>query len=251
MDQKKRLLITIPCYNEELVLEKTTFSILEYAKQNLSKYDWQIHIIDNNSKDTTWQVAQGLVKKYTGIVTAHQIPSPGRGVALREGWSQIKGFDIYSYMDADLATDLKDFQFLVSKVDEGYDVVVGSRYLPHSDVQRTFRRKLFSKIYNILLKAVLKVDFQDAQCGFKAFSKQVVASLIPQTEDSGWFWDAELMILASRKGYKVLEVPVSWREVRDELRVSKVSVWSEVVRNLKKIYMMRKRLASNNQNKTK
>ena len=83
---------------------------------------------------------------------------------------------------------------------------------------------------------------KDAQCGHKAMSKKIVHELIPQTTDNGWFWDTELMILACRKGYKVLEVPVTWREVRDELRASKVSVWSEVIRKLKNIYKMRKKL---------
>ena len=239
----KKLLITIPCYNEELVLEKNIFSVIRYAKQNLSYTEWKVFILDNNSSDRTLAIAEEIRKEYPDIVEVSEVRTPGRGIALREAWKRIPGYDIYSYMDADLATDLKDFDFIVKKVIDGYDFVTGSRYLPESEARRTFRRKILSKIYNFILKIVLNVDFEDAQCGFKSFSRRLVAELVPETKDSGWFWDTELMILASRRGYKVLEVPVSWREVRDELRASKVSPWKETIRQLKNIYLMRKRLA--------
>jgi hypothetical protein len=99
-----------------------------------------------------------------------------------------------------------------------------------------------SLVYNILIRAILRVDFMDAQCGFKAFSGKLVEEMIPLTSDNGWFWDTELMILAGRKGFKILEVPVSWREVRDELRRSKVSPWVEAVKQLGNIWRMWKRL---------
>ncbi len=240
-----KLLITIPCYNEEIVLEKNIFTLIEFAKTHLAQFDWQILIVDNNSKDATWAIARNLKEKYP-FVLADQVPDPGRGIAMRKAWARKPGYDIYAYMDADLATDLKDFPFIVSKVAEGHDLVTGSRYVESADAKRSFKRKVLSRMYNVLIQAVLGVDFKDAQCGFKAMSRKLVHELIPETTDNGWFWDTELMILACRQGYKVLEVPVTWREVRDELRASKVSVWSEVIRNLKNIYRMRKRLSTYN-----
>ena len=243
----KKILITIPCFNEELVLEQTVFTVYEYAKKNLGGYDWNILIIDNNSEDDTWTIANKLVADYKGKILAYQVKEPGRGIAVRKSWLSHSGYDIYAYMDADLATDLKDFSFIVKKVDEGYDLVTGSRYLSHSDVHRTFKRKFLSKTYNLILKYYLKVDFMDAQCGFKAMSSRLIKELFPMTKDNGWFWDAETMILACRRGYKVLEVPVTWREIRDELRTSKVSVTSEILKNLKNIYQMRLRLNHENE----
>ncbi len=244
MSSQKKVLIVIPCYNEELVLEQTIFSVMHYAEKNLSQYDWKILIVDNASKDGTWMIARKMSEKYAGIVSADQILIPGRGITLKKIFQKYNTYDIYTYMDADLATDIKDFSFIISKVDEGYDFVTGSRYLPHSDVVRTWKRRVLSRTYNYIIQFVLGARFHDAQCGFKAFSKKLVTELVPETEDHGWFWDTELMILASRRGYRVLEVPVSWREVRDELRVSTVSVYSEVVKNLKNIYAMYIRLSS-------
>jgi len=239
----KKLLITVPCYNEEIVLEKTIFSLFQYATKNLSTFDWKIFILDNNSKDKTWDIAKTLKAKYGDKIVIDQVPTPGRGVALREAWLKMLNFDIYAYTDADLSTDIKDFSFIINKVSDGNDLVTGSRYLANSDVKRDFFRKGLSKIYNLLLKLVLNVNFKDAQCGFKAFSNKLVSELFPKTSDNGWFWDTELMILACRGGYKVLEVPISWREARDELRKSTVAVFSEIFKNLKNILIMKKRLA--------
>jgi len=238
-----KLLITIPCYNEEIVLEKTVFSITQYAKEYLSEYDWKILILDNNSNDSTLEIANRL-QSHDSRIIVDQVKNPGRGAALRESWAR-HDFDIYSYMDADLATDIKDFSFIVSKVAEGTDIVVGSRYVPYANVKRNLLRKILSSIYNLLLRIVLKVKFRDAQCGFKAMSKRIVQNMIPKTLDNGWFWDTELMIISIHFKYSLLEVPVTWLETRDELRRSTVSVWSEVIRNLKNIWIMRRRLSQN------
>lgn len=237
-----RLLITIPCYNEEIVLEKTIFSIVQYATEYLYEYDWKVLILDNNSNDTTVEIARKL-QSHDKRIIIDQVNKPGRGMALRESWARHTDFDVYTYMDADLATDIKDFAFIISKVVEGIDIVVGSRYIPYANVKRNFLRKVLSFTYNLLLRIVLKVKFKDAQCGFKAMSKKVVQDMIPRTLDNGWFWDTELMIISNHFGYSLLEVPVTWLETRDELRRSTVSVWSEVVRNLRNIWVMRRRLS--------
>ena len=236
-----KLLITIPCYNEEIVLEKTVFSVTQYAQEHLGQHDWNLLILDNASKDSTLEIARKLKSHHPKIVV-DQVNNPGRGRALRESWGRHKDYDIYSYMDADLATDIKDLAFIISKVAEGTDIVVGSRYIPYANVKRNLLRRILSSIYNLLLRLILKVEFRDAQCGFKAMSKKVVHGVVPKTLDDGWFWDTELMIIASHSGHTLLEVPVTWREVRDELRRSTVTVRSEVMRNLRNIWIMRRRL---------
>lgn len=240
-----KVLITLPCYNEELVLEKTVVAVRAYAQKHLADFVCTILILDNNSSDGTRAIADRLATEYPNEVRVTSVSEPGRGVALRVAWAREDGFDIYAYMDTDLATNIKDFRTLVTKVREGYDFVTGSRYIRESDVERNPKREILSRIYNLLLKLILRVSFRDAQCGFKAMSARLVRELVPKTRDAGWFWDTELMILASRGGYRVLEIPVSWREVRDEVRKSKVSHWKESVRQLKNIWEMRRRLKKN------
>src|SRR6185436_9595482 len=86
------------------------------------------------------------------------------------------------------------------------------------------------------------VNFRDAQCGFKAFDGSTLSKLLPFVKDTGWFWDTELMIYAQKMGYSIREVPVNWNEVRDEIRKSKVSPFTEVMRQLKNIAELKMRL---------
>lgn len=238
----KKLLITLPCFNEELVLEKNAKVIFEYAKNNFTDYQWKILILDNASTDSTLEIAKKLLSEHPGEFLVDQEMEKGRGVALRKSWSRFVDFDIYCYMDIDLSTDIKDFKLLVDKVNENYDIVVGSRYLINSNIKRDFKRLILSKIYNLLLELVFRVKFEDAQCGFKAMSKKTVSNVVPYTTDAGWFWDTELMILLVRDGYSLLEIPVNWKEARDNQRKSTVLVWHEVVKQLQNIYRMKKRL---------
>lgn len=240
----KKLLITLPCFNEEQVLEKNVNTIFNYAQKGLSDYDWSILVIDNASSDKTFEIAKKLNQQNPKILIAQYLKK-GRGAALKNVWQANNCYDIYSYMDIDLATDLNHFTDLISKLDEGYNIAVGSRYVPGAKAQRSFRRKFMSKVYNLLLKLFLKVDFKDAQCGFKAFDKKSIINILPKTFDSGWFWDTEFMILAERSGYKIIEIPVVWKEVRDEIRESKVSPLAEAFKQLRNIRLMRARLKDN------
>jgi len=236
-----KLLITLPCYNEELVLEKSAKIIVDYAEKNLSNYGWRMLVLDNASEDKTYDIAVALSGR-DGRIFVDQCSQKGRGAALSMAWQKYQGYGIYSYMDIDLATDIKDFRTLLTKIDDGHDIAVGSRYIPGAGINRSFKREFLSRIYNFLLKIFFNVKFKDAQCGFKAYRGEVVSNIIPQVEDTGWFWDTESMILAERKGYKICEIPVTWREVRDELRQSKVSPFVEVVKQLKNIVRLRIRL---------
>lgn len=231
----------MPCYNEELVLRANTSKVLNYADRELSDFDWKVLILDNASGDKTYSIAVTMSQENLKIIV-DQCVNKGRGAALSMAWTKHVSYDIYSYMDMDLATDIKDFKNILTKVSEGYNIVVGSRYVAGADIERSFKREFLSRIYNLLLKIFFSVKFKDAQCGFKAFDARVVSEVLSNVRDAGWFWDTEFMILAERKGYKIFELPVRWREVVDELRKSKVSPFVEILRQLKNIVQLRRRL---------
>ncbi len=82
-------------------------------------------------------------------------------------------------------------------------------------VTRQWKRELISRCYNLLIKAMFRNDFSDAQCGFKAIKRSVAQKLLPQVEDNEWFFDTELLLLAEEQGYRISEVPVDWIEDLD------------------------------------
>src|SRR3989449_8305007 len=87
------------------------------------------------------------------------------------------------------------------------DLAIGTRLTRSARVVRGPKREIISRCYNTLLRAALGARFSDAQCGFKAIRADVARTLLPLVEDTGWFFDTELLVLAERAGLRIHEVP--------------------------------------------
>jgi putative flippase GtrA len=134
----------------------------------------------------------------------------GRGRALHTAWGTSDA-DVLVYMDVDLSTDLAALLPLVAPLLSGHsDLAIGTRLARASRVVRGPKREVISRCYNAILRAVLGAKFSDAQCGFKAIRRDRAEQLLPLVEDTGWFFDTELLVLAQRAGLRIHEVPVDW-----------------------------------------
>ncbi len=205
--------VVIPVLNEERALTGSVETLHAFLAEEMPQYTCRIVVADNGSTDSTLAVAQQLSSKYSDVTYIH-LPVRGRGRALRKALLESDA-DILSYMDVDLSTDLHAFPKLVDLIEEGYDIAIGSRLLPQSQIQRSPRREVVSRGYNLLIKAMFLARFSDAQCGFKAISRQAAQELLPLVKDNGWFFDSELLIIAERLGYRIGEVAVRWVEDAD------------------------------------
>jgi len=144
-------------------------------------------------------------------------------------------------MDVDLSTDLAAVLPLVAPLLSGHsDLAIGTRLARGSRVQRGPKREVISRGYNLILRTVLGARFSDAQCGFKAIRADRARQLLPLVEDTGWFFDTELLVLADRAGMRVHEVPVDWIDDPD----SRVDIVSTAVDDLKGIARMRRGLVA-------
>ena len=116
-------------------------------------------------------------------------------------------------MDVDLSTDLSHFPALVGELESGSDIAIGSRLSQGSRVtQRSFKREFMSRSYNKLIWSMFFVGFPDAQCGFKAMTRQAAQAIIPSVQNNNWFFDTELLIIAEKRGYRISVVPVAWQD---------------------------------------
>jgi glycosyltransferase involved in cell wall biosynthesis len=218
--------IVIPVYNEEQDLPRSIDILSKFLKENLAQNPWQIIIADNGSTDNTRTVADMLATRYPSIVSVH-ISQKGRGRALRQVWLESNA-DIVSYMDVDLSTDLSHFLQLVRAIEEGAHVAIGSRLSKGSKVTRSFKREFISRSYSALIKMMFFTPFRDAQCGFKAVSRNAARAVIPKIENNNWFFDTELLIIAAKGGYRIQEIPVRWKDDPDS-RVKVVSTaWEDI-----------------------
>lgn len=230
--------VVIPVLNEAHVLAKSVAEVRE-ALPRLIPHSWRIVIVDNGSTDGTDQVAQRLADNFSDVAFLH-LRQRGRGRALRYAWSQSSA-DIVCYMDVDLSTELEALpRALVALTQQGFDLVIGSRLMRESQIRRSFKRELISRVYNLLLKLLLNVGFSDAQCGFKAVTREVVERIVPQVQDQSWFFDTELLVLAERQGYRIKDIPVAWNEDDD----SRVKIAKTAWDDIKGVFRLRRFLRS-------
>jgi hypothetical protein len=156
---------------------------------------------------------------------------------LRAAWLTSRA-DVVAYMDVDLSTNLASFLPLVVPLISGHcDIAIGSRLAPGAIVTRQWKRNLLSRGYNLLIKLFFRNGFSDAQCGFKALTRDAARALVPAVKDNNWFFDTELLLLAEAHGYRIHEVSVEWVEDPD----SRVNVPQTVVEDLKGLWRLRLR----------
>lgn len=200
--------VVVPVYNEQRDLVPSVERLHAHLAAELP-FPARITIADNASTDGTWSLATGLAGRLPGVRAVH-LDQKGRGRALHEVWSASDA-DVLAYMDVDLSTDLAALLPLVAPLVSGHsDLAIGSRLARGSRVVRGPKRELISRCYNLLLRTTLAARFSDAQCGFKAIRADRARELLPLVEDTGWFFDTELLVLAERRGLRIHEVPVDW-----------------------------------------
>ena len=202
--------VVVPVYNEEADLSDNIRRLRVYLDAKLP-FESLLTIADNGSTDKTWAIARSLSQQLAGTRAVH-IDCPGRGRALRSVWERSDA-EVVAYMDIDLSTDLRALRPLLRPILTGQaDLAIGSRLAKGSQTQRSIRRDVISRAYNALLRTVLKSDYSDAQCGFKAMNAEVARVVLPQVLDNDWFFDTELLAVAQARGLRTVEVPVRWVE---------------------------------------
>ena len=205
--------IVVPVKDEERDLAPSVRRLCFYLREKFP-FSARVTIADNGSTDRTWAVAMALSRELPDVTAIH-LDQPGRGRALRAIWSASDA-DVLAYMDVDLSTDLNALLPLVAPLLSGHsDIAIGTRLARGSRVVRGPRREVISRSYNLLLRASLGAEFTDAQCGFKAIRRDQARALLPLTEDTGWFFDTELLVLGERAGLRIHEVPVDWIDDTD------------------------------------
>jgi len=208
-----RVEIVVPVKNEEHDLGPNIRRLREFL-DTAFPFPAEVCIADNGSTDATYELGLLLASELPGVRIV-RLEQSGRGRALKQVWSASNA-EVLAYMDVDLSTDLAGLLPLVAPLVSGHsDLAIGSRLTPESSVARSPKRELFSRSYNLLLRATFATRIRDAQCGFKALRAEVAHKLLPAVRDEGWFFDTELLLLAERNGLRIHQVPVDWVDDAD------------------------------------
>lgn len=198
----------IPVYNDRESLEKALPASI--AALEAITPSFEIIVAEDGSTDGSTACVRAWEENDSRVQLFHSDERLGRGMALNRAFARARA-PVVCYYDVDLATDMGHLPALVGNIRDGCDVATGSRLMPASDIVRTPGREVASRGYNTLVRMVLRSRLYDHQCGFKAFNRERLLAILPQVQDTHWFWDTEVLILAQRAGYRVCEFPVVWR----------------------------------------
>jgi dolichyl-phosphate beta-glucosyltransferase len=210
--------IVIPAYNEAERLQASVEKVLRYAHE----HNWraEVIVVNDGSRDATADLVRGFAERDPSVRLIENPGNRGKGYSVRNGVLNARG-ELVLFSDADFSSPIEEAPKLFAALQEGADVAIGSRWLDsetQTERQSVFRQ-LIGRIFNVLLRTVLGLDFKDTQCGFKAFTAQAARYLFPQQKIERWGFDPELLFLAARAGLKVREVPVAWaHDHRTKLR---------------------------------
>ena len=213
------LSIVIPAYNEENRLVASLAKIASYL--DAGGIDAEILVIDDGSKDRTAELAAKALSGRRGRVVGNG-ENRGKGYSVRHGVLEARGRFVL-LTDADLSTPIEEHTKLAAVIrDRDFDVVIGSRALPDSDVQvrQMWLRQTMGRSFNTIIRALTGLTFRDTQCGFKLMDRERVKPLFEKMVVDGFAFDVELLFLCARFGLSVAEAPVTWRNAAG----SKVSI---------------------------
>ena len=230
--------VVIPVYNEEKDLETCVRRLHDHLVAHLPVRlpDHRRRQREHRPHAPRWRPGSAPILPRCG---AYRLEEKGRGRALRTVWSQSDA-PVLAYMDVDLSTDLNALLPLVAPLISGHsDLAIGSRLARSSRVVRGSKREFISRAYNLILRSSLAARFSDAQCGFKAIRRDVAQRLLPMVEDTGWFFDTEMLVLAERAGLRIHEVPVDWVDDPD----STVHIVRTATEDLKGVWRVGRALA--------
>lgn len=204
------LSIVIPCYNEEERLPRTIEQIERYLEGKDLAYE--LILVDDGSTDGTRLVMDAAAER-NRFVRLEALPqNRGKGRALAEGVAAATGSEVL-VTDADLSTPIEELDKLQAALDKGAGVAIASRALRASrvEVSQPIYRVLMGKAFNLLVQVVLLPGIWDTQCGFKLFRAEVAHDAFGRLTTDGFGYDPEVLYRAKKRGVKIAEVPVVWR----------------------------------------
>lgn len=197
----------VPLYNEEKRIAKTIREIAAFRQGLPVENEWIF--VDDGSTDQT----ESHARQELGTMPHRWIRferNQGKGDAVRRGMLEARG-DFLFFTDTDLSTPLVEYERLLHELKNGYDVAIASRGLgARVLVHQSWMRETMGRIFNRIARLLTFKGIRDSQCGFKGFRREAARKLFSLQKISRFSFDAEIVFLAQRLGFRVAEIPVTW-----------------------------------------
>jgi glycosyltransferase involved in cell wall biosynthesis len=201
--------IVIPAYNESSRLRASLKQVLEFlARQN---WDAEVVVVNDGSTDDTADIVREFATRSGAIRLVENPGNRGKGYSVRSGVLHATG-DLILFADADMSSPISEATKLFAALQQGTDVAIGSRWLDPSSMteRQSIFRQFAGRMFNVFNRVVLGLHFKDTQCGMKAFTRTAALDVFPRQTIERWGFDPEILFIARKRGYRIVELPVEW-----------------------------------------
>lgn len=204
------LSVIVPAYNEGARLAASVAAIQSHLRG--AGIDFELLVVDDGSTDDTPAVLAAPRRADPCLCVIRHEENRGKGHAVRTGVAAARGRFIM-FIDADLTIPIEIAGEMVRALESGYDMAVASRWHPDSGyaVRPPLHRRVMGRVFRWYVRALIVSDVRDTQCGCKAYRREVARDLFGRQRIEHFSFDAEVIFLAARAGYRIKEVPATLR----------------------------------------
>ena len=232
--QYPRYSIVIPAYNESARIPATLRSVVECVRAN--QWPAEVIVVNDGSIDSTAQVVRDFSLQAPEVRLLENPGNRGKGYSVRAGILRAHG-EIVMFTDADLSAPMEEAERLFAAIANGADIAIGSRWVEsgRQTARQPLYRQFFGRCFNLVCRMVMNLPFADTQCGFKAFTRTAAQTVFQLQTIERWGFDPEILFIAIKRGFRIVEVPVSW--AHDER--SRISYLRDGIQMLKELAIVR------------
>jgi glycosyltransferase involved in cell wall biosynthesis len=229
------LSIVIPAYNEGARIENALERVLSCVADR--HWDAEVLVVDDGSSDNTADIVHTWMLTHPNLHLIYNDGNRGKGYSVRNGLLQATG-QVVMFTDADLSSPIEEAERLFEALDAGADVAIGSRWLDkqRQTIHQPLYRRFFGRCFNAVTRKFIGLPYKDTQCGFKAFKRDAAQVIFRLQTIERWGFDPEILFIARKLKYKIVEVPVTWGH--DER--SRISYLKDGMKMLEEMAQIRK-----------
>jgi dolichyl-phosphate beta-glucosyltransferase len=224
--------IIIPVYNEEERLPGTLREVTAFL--DAQSYQSEIIVVENGSQARSLEIARQFASRVPYLRAFHE-EQRGKGLAVRRGMAEALGE--YCFMcDADLSMPITEVNCFLPPKMTNIDIAIASREAPGAvRYHEPQYRHITGRLFNTVVRLLALPGIQDSQCGFKCFRAPVAAEIFPSATVTGWTFDVEILYIARRRGYRIVEIPIPWYYSSN----SKVSILRDMYKVTRELIQIR------------
>jgi dolichyl-phosphate beta-glucosyltransferase len=220
------LSLILPAHNEEQRLSRCLVQVDKFLREQ--SYDSEVIVVENGSSDKTLDIGRSFLSRMKNLKIIH-LDDRGKGLAVQTGMLSANG-EYRFFADVDFSMPVTEINRFIPPILPNAQVTIASREAPGAiRYNEPAYRHFTGRVFNALVRWMAVPSLQDTQCGFKCFRHDIADEVFNRQSMMGWSFDAEILFIAMRRGYTIVEVPIPWyfnsdskvRLIKDSFRMAK------------------------------